>query len=129
MADATRPEAKGSVLFGPYGLIVAALLGVGSIYFVARSVREFEALGCAAPVAKEAMLKTDIIVDVFVGRDAFHLAHVWVILATWTLIRRRSSWRGWPLPVFLAFLLILGVGHWIAWRCSQVGVSFGIWPW
>jgi hypothetical protein len=125
---AAKPVTR-SALFAPGGLIVAGLLWLGSLYFVGRAATAYQTFGCAT-TAVETVGKTDTIVDVFFAREAFLLAHLWIVVAAWGLVGARTGpSRGWTIVLLIGFVVTLVIGHWICWRCSTVGVWFGVPPW
>jgi hypothetical protein len=97
---AAKPVTR-SALFAPGGLIVAGLLWLGSLYFVGRAATAYQTFGCAT-TAVETVGKTDTIVDVFFAREAFLLAHLWIVVAAWGLVGARTGpSRGWTIVLLI----------------------------
>jgi len=116
-------------LFGRCGLLVSLILFVGASYFV------FAALNGPALVWPRLQTNSEVqseqvIIDVFWGLQAFALAHFWFAGAVLACLRNTTLLRSPRVLVqVIAFPVILGAGHWVAWRASQRGISFGVIPW
>ena len=69
-------------------------------------------------------------VEVFLFREAFYIAHIWLAIAVYAVCRDRTVVKNAASRVLLVMCMVaLVAGHALAWWASTVNISIGLPPW